>query len=288
MILITAPTSNVGAQVLDRLVGAAELRIVARDPSRVPQSVRAQVDVLTGTHSDPNAIDAALDGADTVFWLVPPNGQANDVVEYYQQFTAPFCNAATRRGVKRIVYVTTLGRGYPHGAGLLSGAFAMDELIERTGLAYRALRMPFFMENFLGQVDAIKSGAFYLPNDPERTLLTVATRDIADVAARELDNEFVDQESVPVIGPDNLTPEQMAEVMSDVVGWKVRAERVPAEQYKTTMTGYGLSDGFARGLVDMAAAQDKGIYDNDAAEADRTATSFRQWCDETLSPALRD
>jgi hypothetical protein len=63
----------------------------------------------------------------------------------------------------------------------------MDELIESTGVSYRALAMPFFMENLLSQAGAIKSqGMFFLPSSGDRTLATVATRDIAAVAARLL------------------------------------------------------------------------------------------------------
>lgn len=165
----------------------------------------------------------------------------------------------------------------------------MDELIEQTGIVYRALRMPFFMENLVGQADAMKApGAFYLPNDVDRTLLTVATRDIASAATSELlDESCADQRSVPVIGPDNLRPRQMAQTVSDVVGWQVRAEHMPAHEYRTTMTGYGLTRGFVQGLINMATAQGDGIYDRDAAEANRTTTSFKQCCRDTLIPAIQ-
>ena len=42
-----------------------------------------------------------------------------------------------------------LGRGYRGNAGMLSAALAMDNLIEGTGAACRALPLPFFVENLL-------------------------------------------------------------------------------------------------------------------------------------------
>ncbi len=284
MIVVTAPTSRIGSQLLGHLVGRAELRVIARDPARLREDVREQTDVVIGSHGDPDVIRAAVDDADTVFWLVPPNPQADDVTAYYRQFTAPFCDAIGQHSVRRAVYVTTLGRGYDREAGHLSAALAMDDMIHSAGIAYRALRMPFFMENLLGQAETIKNaGTFYLPNDVDRTLLTVATRDIARTAARALlDESWTGQHSIPVVGPDNLSPRQMAEIVSDVIGRPVRAEHVPAEEYKTTLTGYKLNPGFVQGLINMAAAQDDGIYDNDAAGASRTATSFEQWCRDTL------
>lgn len=44
---------------------------------------------------------------------------------------------------------------------------------------------------------------------------------------------------------------------------------------------------WAQGLVDMAAAQDDGIYDAEKAAAQPAPTRFRQWCEEVLAPAVR-
>lgn len=287
MIVITAPTSRIGSQLLTRLTGFADIRVIVRDPSRLSADVRDRTEIVPGSHADPGTISAALDGADTVFWLVPPSSDAADVVDYYRRFTAPFCDALTSHQTVRVVSVTTLGRGYTGNAGHLTAALAMDEMIHDTGVAYRALRMPYFMENLLGQTDTIKNdGVLYLPNDIHLVLLTVATRDIADAAARTLlDEAWTGRDSIPVIGPDDLAPTEMATVISEVLERQVQVRHVSAEQYTQTMTGYGLSLGIARGLVDMAAAQDDGIYDTEAASASRAATSFRQWCLDTLRPA---
>lgn len=112
------------------------------------------------------------------------------------------------QGVKRVIGVSSLGHDFGIPAGLLSPAFAMDDLIETTRVNYRALRMPFFMENLLHQVDAIKSqGMFFMANSGDYKLATCATRDIADVAAKLLlDNSWTGQDSVSVVGPDDLSP----------------------------------------------------------------------------------
>jgi 3-methyladenine DNA glycosylase/8-oxoguanine DNA glycosylase len=193
-----------------------------------------------------------------------------------------------------VVAVSSLGRGFDRNAGLLSSAFAMDELIESTGVSYRALRMPFFMENLLNQVDPIRTqGMFVMANSADRPLATVATRDIAPVAAALLlDDSWSGQDSVPVIGPDDLTPTDMAQVISEVLSRPVRVQQVPGEAYKATMMQYGMTDSWAQGLVDMAAAQNDGIYDAEQRAVQSTSgqspapTSFRQWCQEVLKPAV--
>ena len=79
MIVITAPTGNIGRRLLSLLVEAApareeELRVVVRDPARLPDAVRGRVEVVTGSHGDAATVERAFAGADAVFWLVPPDG----------------------------------------------------------------------------------------------------------------------------------------------------------------------------------------------------------------------
>ena len=148
--------------------------------------------------------------------------------------------------------------------------------------------MPFFMENLLNQVETIKSqGMFFMANSGDHKLATCATRDIAAVAVKLLlDDSWTGQESVPIVGPDDLSPKDMAQIISQVLGRPVRFQQINSADYKTTMMQYGLSEEWAQGLVDMAAAQDEGIYNNEAHTAQRSPTSFIQWCEEVLKPAV--
>lgn len=290
MIVVTTPTGRIGQQLLDIILDGGEpIRVVARDLSRLSSRVRERVEVVQGSHDDPDVVTAAFAGADSVFWLVPPDARAESVTGHYLDVTRPACEAIERQGVRRVVGVTTLGRGWAGNAGHLSAALAMDELIERTGVSYRALRMPFFMENLLGQVEAIKGrGMFSLANSGDRPLRTVATRDIAAAAAELLlDDSWSGQESVPVVGPDDLTLVEMAQVMSGVLGRPVRFQQASGEDFTTRMLGYGMTGAWAQGLLDMAAAQDRGIYDAEPGSPHPTGpTSFRRWCEDVLRPAV--
>lgn len=290
MIVITAPTGQIGHQTLARLLDSGQpIRVIARDPARLSPQVRERVEIVQGSHGHSDVVAEAFAGADSVLWLVPPNPQADNIEDYYLDLTRPACDAIKSQGVKRVIGVSSLGRAYGKPAGLLSPAFAMDELFESTGVNYRSLAMPFFMENLLGQIEAIKSqGMFFLANSADRPLATVATRDIAAAAADLLlDDSWSGQGSVPVIGPDSLSPNGMAEVLTEVLERPVRFQQVSSEAHKTTMLQYGMTDGYAQGLVDMAAAQNAGIYDAEQRTLQTAGpTSFRQWCQDVLKPAL--
>lgn len=178
----------------------------------------------------------------------------------------------------------------PGEAGLLSAALAMDELIESTGVDYRALALPFFMENLLRQAQTIRDqGTFLLANAADRPLATVATRDIAAVAGTLLlDDSWSGQASVPVAGLDDLTSVGMAQVMSDALGRTVRFQRVPVADYKAMMLQHGASKAMAQDMADMTEAQNHGIYDAEPRGShSATPTSFHQWCQDTLKPAVQ-
>lgn len=60
----------------------APVRVVVRGASKLPHDLRRGVDVVEGSHGDAAVIDAALDGADGLFWLVPPNLPIRDLAPF--------------------------------------------------------------------------------------------------------------------------------------------------------------------------------------------------------------
>ena len=104
-ILITGPSGAVGAALVRALAGAHELRGLAREPGRVAASPALPLirgDVLSGA-----GLEEALDGIEVAYYLVhsmepsADSGFASRDREAARRFAA----AATRAGVRRIVYL---------------------------------------------------------------------------------------------------------------------------------------------------------------------------------------
>jgi len=292
MIVITTPGGQIGHQVLATLLDSGEaLRVIDRDPSELPAEIGERVEVVEGSHGDAAVVDAAVAGADAVFWLTPPNPQAPSVEAAYVGFTRPAAAAFKRHNLKRVVGVSALGRGTPWAdrAGFVTGSLAMDDLIAGSGVAYRALCNPSFMDNIARQVAAIANqDMFFSPIDGDRKLPTVATRDIAAAAARLLvDESWSGVDEVPLLGPEDLSFNDIAKITSDVLGKQVRFQQTTFEAYKSQFLGFGMSDAMAQGQTDMAWAKNEGI-DNAVQRTpeNSTPTSFRQWAEEVLKPAV--
>ena len=109
MIVVTTPTGNIGRHVVRHLLDAGEmLRLIVRDPSKLPPEVRKRVEVVEGSHGDAAVVDRAFQGADAVFWLCPPVRTTTPDAQTVE-FTRPAAGAIRLHGVLRIVAATTLG-----------------------------------------------------------------------------------------------------------------------------------------------------------------------------------
>jgi uncharacterized protein YbjT (DUF2867 family) len=292
MIVVTTPTGTIGRQVLETLIEHdASLRVVVRDAATLSRVTRSRVEVIEGSHADSAVVDKAFAGADAVFWLVPPDPKAKSVTAAYVDFSRPAAEAIKRHAVQRVVTVSALGRSSPMAehSGYVKASLAMDDLLASTGAALRALTMPSFMDNILFQFEPIKtSGMFFSPIDGDLKLPSCATCDIAAMAAKVLlDDTWTGQGHIAVLGPEDLSWNDMAAIMSDVLGKPIRFQKIPFEAYKARFIENGMSDAMAQGMTDMAIAKNAGLdKDEHRTVVNTTPTSFRKWCEDVLKPVI--
>ena len=291
MIVVTAPTGNIGRHVVAHLIaGKANIRLIVRDAGKLSDDVRDKVEVIEGSHSEASVVNRAFEGADALFWLVPPD-VTQTLDKAYLDFTRPAVEAIRRHAVARIVSVTALGRGtrWQNRAGLVTASIQMQDMLMASGAALRGLALPSFMDNILRQAGTIRTtGSFFGTIDPDMQAPTTATRDAGACAARLLAYEsWVGQEELPVVGPEELSPSDMAATISEILGREVRYQQTTLEAFGEQLLTQGVTPSFAEGYVMMMAAKGAGM-DNvpEHPLPWRTPTTFRQWCQEELKPAL--
>ena len=90
-----------------------------------------------------------------------------------------------------------------------------------------------------------------------------------------------------MLGPEDLSFDDMAQIMSEVLGRPLRFQQIPGEAYKARLLERGMSEAMAQGSLDMPAAKDRGLDNAEPRTPESTTpTSFRQWCDDVLRPAV--
>lgn len=67
----------------------------------------------------------------------------------------------------------------------------------------------------------------------------------------------------------------------------MRYERQSLDDFAATLAGYGIGDAFIQGLAGMKRAMDGGLDDGGPRTPQTPSpTTFQQWCDQVLMPAV--
>jgi uncharacterized protein YbjT (DUF2867 family) len=124
-------------------VGLAErglrLRLVVRDPGRVPRVDGAEV-VGGASYADGEAMRRALDGAETVFLVSA--AEAPDRVDQHRTAV----DAAVAAGAERIVYLSFLAAAPDATFTFARDHFHTEQHVRRTGLRWTFLRDSVYMD----------------------------------------------------------------------------------------------------------------------------------------------
>lgn len=110
-VLITGATGYIGRRLKAKLITRDDLaiRLLVRNRNKVSLTVRDQVDIVEGDTFHQEALEKALDGIHTTYYLIHSMGAEGDFKELDRQSAENFRDAAIRAGVKRIIYLGGLG-----------------------------------------------------------------------------------------------------------------------------------------------------------------------------------
>lgn len=292
MIVVTTPSGNIGSQVVSGLLAAgAPIRVIVRDRSKLPSAVATKVDIVDGAHDDPAVVKKAFEGADALFWLPPSTTPAPSAEAAYVDFARPATDALKTTTIKHVVSISALGRGWPNEAGHVSATLRMDDMMAATGVNYTALACASLMENIARQRESIKTvGTFFYPSPVNLKLPHVATRDVAALSARLLlDRSWSGVREIPMLGPEDLSFGQIAEMMSQVLGKPISFHEITMIDMKQMMLAGAASEGMAQAMVDMLTAKNEGMdamLTRTPDDIANTPTTFQEWCATVLKPAV--
>ncbi len=110
-VLITGATGYIGRRLKAKLITRDDLaiRLLVRNRNKVSLTARDQVDIVEGDTFHQEALEKALDGIHTAYYLIHSMGAKGDFKELDRQSAENFRDAAIRAGVKRIIYLGGLG-----------------------------------------------------------------------------------------------------------------------------------------------------------------------------------
>jgi uncharacterized protein YbjT (DUF2867 family) len=289
-IAIVGATGFVAGHTLGKLVEAgAQVTALVRHPEKLPEATRARVQVEVGSLEDGAFVARATRGADALLWLTPGTVAATDYRAYTLGLAQNAARAIRENGLRRVVFISSHGADRPR-LGHVSFAGEVEKLLEAAAPNTIALRSAGFMENLFTSVDALKQGQLFGVLLPDKQYPLVATRDLAEVAARWLlDPTWSGHQVRGVHGPADVSAQDQVEVLSRVLGRPVRYQQLPPEALRAAFLKRGASPSVADAYTDMFrgfAQQDYHPTEQRTAET-TTSTPLEAFVREVLAPRLR-
>jgi uncharacterized protein YbjT (DUF2867 family) len=289
-ITVTTPTGHIGSKLVPRLLErGADVTVIARNPDKVKGFAAKGVKVIKGDHSDATVVKRALEGADSLFWVIPPPYGSHDPIGEYRKFGETAATVASQMPGVHLVFLSSAGANRPHGTGLIEGLYQVEERLRSAVKNLTALRANFFMENVLSSLPTIvKDGNIYQVVATANKLPQVATADIAAIAADVLLAHKPGQHIIDVTGPEDISFDQVAQFIGTAVGKPVRNVLIPPDAFQAALVKEGFTPEVAREFVTMEQAIDNGLgQEFHGEELRKGKITFQQFVRETFVPVYQ-
>ncbi|MFG2046847.1 NAD(P)H-binding protein [Micromonospora sp. NPDC048935] len=270
MILVIGGTGTTGRIVAATL---AERGHPTRIASRRPSTAGVRFD-----WRDPTTHPDALAGVRAIY-AIPPTGEVDPA-----PVMLPFLERARSAGVRRVVLLSSSAvPPAAHGLGLVHAR--LGELFEE----WAVLRPSWFMENFVGEqpyaVSAREHGEIVSATGTARVGF-VDPADIAEVAVRALTDPTPHNTDHVITGPEALSYDTVAAVLTEVGGRTVRHRPIDAAELAARHSANGMPPDYARFLASLDTAIAAGAEDRTTSTVvdvtGRTPRSFRDFCRDRL------
>ncbi|TFK61911.1 NAD(P)-binding protein, partial [Pluteus cervinus] len=238
-ILITGGTGRTGTLLAHKLQDASHSVLIASRSGSAPAPLKGvKLDWFDpSTFENPFNADSNID---KVYIIVP---RATDVLSPLK----PFIDLAVSKGVKRFVLLSG-SLAAPGGLG----PGKIHEYLAGLGVEYGVLRPALFSENL---------AAFFVPGIRQRDEIVTATQDgkvpfvavddIVDAAFHFLTITKIESPQLFVHGPDLLSYDQVAEILSEALGRKISHRKVTVPEVVGVWKGYGVPEDVAKMLAGM-------------------------------------
>ncbi|QYR23099.1 NmrA family NAD(P)-binding protein [Paenibacillus sp. sptzw28] len=237
-----------GGAVARKLLNEGDtVHTIVRSSDKAAELRKRGITAFVGDLSDADSLTSAHDGVSKVFLLLPVDYD----LERNRQFIHNTVDAAKHANVKLLVFNTS---GFVPDD--ITGVTAYDikrELIayvKQSGIPSIILQPTFYMENFLiPGVVGNQTLAYPIPADSAITWISM--EDAAAYGVYALNHPELAGQALPIVGPELLTGNQLAEKFSAALDREIQFFSLPVEAFEEALapvlgkeTAAGLADSY--------------------------------------------
>ena len=263
MITVMGASGNTGGRISEQLLQQGEeIRAIGRSSQRLAGLKSKGADVRTGDAADAAFLTSAFRDTVAVYTLLPPDPQSPDLRKKWDQEGEAIVKAIRDSGVRHVVFLSSIGADLPEGTGPIAGLHGQEERLRKLpDINALVLRPASFFENFhavLGLIkhQGINGGAVA----PDLRLPMIATRDIADVAARALKaRDWTGIVVRELLGPRDITFAEATRIIGGQVGKPdLKYVQFPYADFASSLVQMGIAQNVAGLYAEMARAFNEG------------------------------
>jgi uncharacterized protein YbjT (DUF2867 family) len=294
MYVVTGATGNTGRVIANRLLDAGKkVRVISRSSEHLKLFVARGAESFVADLSDSAALAKAFAGAEAVYAMIPPSATSQDYRAEQRRASETIAGALQTAGVKHVVALSSVGADKPSGTGPVAGLHEFENKLNTiSGLNVVHLRPGYFMENTLGQAQAIRAiGKVAGPLNGDLKMPFIATQDIGNAAADLLLKlEFTGKQTHELHGQRDLSYNDVAGIIGKAIeNPGLQYVQLPAEQIKPVFIQLGMSANIADLILEMSAALNSGhmrALETRSAQ-NTTPTSYETFVAEQFLPLYR-
>jgi uncharacterized protein YbjT (DUF2867 family) len=290
-IVIAAASGNIGRRTAEKIIQAGvETVLLARHAEKLADLVAQGAIVKPISSDDAQGLIEATQQADALFWLTPPKLDAPSLRDWYLQTATAGAKAVRENSIKRVVNISSIGAGAKPNLGTVSLSGDVESIFNQTSANVLHLRPGYFMENFLDQIEAIKTDrAVRFPYASDHDIPWISTDDIGDAAAHYLLSEqWAGQWTRNLMGTENLTLLEATATLSQVLNCSIDYVQVSLESLQQQFAAMGATAEVQQQMSELLCAlgDPDGIYATARTPEALTHTTFEQFVRSKLLPNL--
>lgn len=284
MITVMGATGHTGNEITKLLLNAGEkVRALGRSESKLAELKSAGADPLAGDPTDPDFLTEAFRNADAIYTLLPFDPRSPDYHSQQSRLGEAIVKAVRGAGVHYVVFLSSVGADPPAGTGFIASLHAQEQrLRDLVGTHVLILRPGSFFENFYASLDLIRHQEINGDSvAPDVRIPMIATRDIADVAAKALIAR--DWKGVVVrelLGQRDLSYAEVTRTIGERIGKPTLAYvQFPYADMAKALTQMGFSEDFASSHIELTRALNEGRVTSreGRTSANTTPTRFEEF-----------
>ncbi len=294
MYVVLGASGNTGHVVANQLLDAGKkVRVVGRNAGHLQPFAAKGAEIFTADATDAGTLTKAFDRAESAYVMIPPNTASPDPQVYSNRVSDAIAAAVQHAGTKNVVALSSVGADKASGTGPVVGLHNLEQKLNQIqGANVLHLRAAYFMENTLPQANAIRQmGSAVGPLRPDLKLPMIAARDIGAAAAHALLHaEFSGKQTRELLGQRDLDYTEVARIIGQAIGKPdLKYVQAPDDQFRAVLVHMGMSEQFARLLLEMTSALNSGYMHalEPRTAQNTTPTSFETFVGESFVPAYR-